>query len=268
MTRRASSRGSTGSSSTSAAIGCRPPAAGLPTSRPPSHSRRAITPGRPTTTRPWRPRSPAVARPPGRRRPSLLPRHHHRGHRGMPGHPGGDRPVASPLRAQAAARGDRRRQRQGTPMNDDTLDRRLRALYHAEVPADLTAPPELPARVLDIPQASPARWSRSGFTLLAAAALLTAGIVGGSLLAGSGLVSHPCRRRRRHRPRRDRSSASQWTRRRRGSTRGRWPRSAGSHRHAAVRRQGPRRSAARRPPPGVRGAVRPGHRNMDDDRWA
>ena len=74
-------------------------------------------------------------------------------------------------------------------MTDDQLELRLRDWYRAEIPADETAPAVLRARLSTIPQASPMsrRPARHrGFTLLAAAALLTATIAGGALLAGAG----------------------------------------------------------------------------------
>ena len=77
-------------------------------------------------------------------------------------------------------------------MTDEQLEQRLRALYRGEVREDETAPLSLRRDVAAIPQARsrPARWfSRgSGFTLLAAAALL---VVGGAVAAGSGLLRLP-----------------------------------------------------------------------------
>jgi Tol biopolymer transport system component len=74
-------------------------------------------------------------------------------------------------------------------MTDEELERRLRDWYRAEVPADLAPPADLRAGLAAIPQASPetARrfGRRRGLTLLAAAALLTSGLVGWALLAGS-----------------------------------------------------------------------------------
>ncbi len=80
-------------------------------------------------------------------------------------------------------------------MTDHELERRLQVFYRAGLPADVTAPAALRARVATIPQASPtaSRWfaPRRGLTLLAAAAVLTTAIVGGALLAGSGIVELP-----------------------------------------------------------------------------
>jgi hypothetical protein len=78
-------------------------------------------------------------------------------------------------------------------MIDEQLERRLRDWYRSEIPADETAPIALRSRVAVIPRASasPRRSvSRRGMTLLAAAALTTA-IVGGALIAGSGIVKVP-----------------------------------------------------------------------------
>src|SRR5207247_9256146 len=53
-------------------------------------------------------------------------------------------PVPPPLRPQAAACGDRRRRRQGDgPMNDDALERELRAWYRAEIDDSVVAPADL-----------------------------------------------------------------------------------------------------------------------------
>ena len=82
-------------------------------------------------------------------------------------------------------------------MTDDQLELRLRDWYRAEIPADETAPAVLRARLATIPQASPIsrRPARHrGFTLFAAAALLTATIAGGALLAGAGKDSRPSMR--------------------------------------------------------------------------
>ena len=80
-------------------------------------------------------------------------------------------------------------------MTDHELEQRLRDWYRAEVPADLTAPPDLRTRLVSVSQARPATWRRSGpwreVRLLAAAALLTTAIVGGALVAGSGTVTPP-----------------------------------------------------------------------------
>ena len=103
--------------------------------------------------RPRRRHRRAVARPPGRRRAALLPRPDHRRHRDPTRHPGGDGPVAPPLRAQAAARGDRRRRHQGDrPMTDRELEARLRAWYRAEVGESETAPLALRRDVAAIPR--------------------------------------------------------------------------------------------------------------------
>jgi dipeptidyl aminopeptidase/acylaminoacyl peptidase len=78
-------------------------------------------------------------------------------------------------------------------MTDEQLERRLRHWYRSEIPADETAPIALQSRVAIIPRASasPRRYAtRRGVTLLAAAALTTA-IVGGALVAGSGIVKLP-----------------------------------------------------------------------------
>jgi dipeptidyl aminopeptidase/acylaminoacyl peptidase len=78
-------------------------------------------------------------------------------------------------------------------MTDEQLERRLRDWYRSEIPADETAPIALRSRVAIIPRASASRGrfaSRRGLTLLAAAAL-TIGIVGGALIAGSGIVKLP-----------------------------------------------------------------------------
>jgi hypothetical protein len=78
-------------------------------------------------------------------------------------------------------------------MTDEQLERRLRDWYRTEMPADETAPTALRSRVAIIPRtsASPRRYpSRRGLTLLAAAAL-TIAIVGGALVAGSGIVKLP-----------------------------------------------------------------------------
>ena len=73
-------------------------------------------------------------------------------------------------------------------MTDDQLELRLRDWYGAEVPVDLTAPAPLRSSLAAIPEALPLRrrvGARRPLTLLAAAALLTAAIVGAALLAGS-----------------------------------------------------------------------------------
>jgi Tol biopolymer transport system component len=74
-------------------------------------------------------------------------------------------------------------------MTDHELEQRLRAFYRAEIPADEAAPASLRSSLTAIPNASPAPLrrlgSRRGFTLLAAAALLTTSLVGGALIAGS-----------------------------------------------------------------------------------
>ena len=80
-------------------------------------------------------------------------------------------------------------------MTDDQLELRLKDWYRTEVPTDETAPTALRAMVTAIPRSSalPGRRfaSRRGVALLAAAALLTAGIGGGALLVGSGIVKPP-----------------------------------------------------------------------------
>jgi Tol biopolymer transport system component len=80
-------------------------------------------------------------------------------------------------------------------MTDQELERRLRAWYRSEIPADETAPAALRSSLTAIPKASPAPWrrfgSRRGLTLLAAAALLTSSIVGGALIAGSNHDDSP-----------------------------------------------------------------------------
>jgi hypothetical protein len=73
-------------------------------------------------------------------------------------------------------------------MTDDQLELRLRDWYHAEIPADETAPTDLRASLAAIaaaPTTSRRLSNRRPLTLLAAAALLTTALVGGALLAGS-----------------------------------------------------------------------------------
>jgi hypothetical protein len=76
-------------------------------------------------------------------------------------------------------------------MTDLELERRLRAWYHADIPRDETAPPELRAQVATIPRTRPTSehtlGSRRNLTLLVAAALTTA-LIGGAIALGSGSV--------------------------------------------------------------------------------
>ena len=73
-------------------------------------------------------------------------------------------------------------------MTDHELEQRLRAWYQAEIPATEAAPVALRSSLRAIPVAAPAPWrragSRRGFTLLAAAAVLTTSIAGGALIIG------------------------------------------------------------------------------------
>src|SRR4029453_13421946 len=76
-------------------------------------------------------------------------------------------------------------------MTDDQLELRLREWYLAEVSADETAPAALRSSLATI--ARPSEWSPRGlgsrrWVALAAAALLTAALVGGGVLVGSGIV--------------------------------------------------------------------------------
>ncbi len=169
-----------------------PPASDRHLGRGRDHRRRPVRPGQ-------RPRPPgqrdrrAVAGSPGRRRPPLLPRPARGRDREPAGHPGGHRPVAPPLRAQAPPRVDRHCRRQGNhPMTDHELEQRLRAWYRVEIPSDETAPADLRAQLAALPVAIPVplrrRAPRRGLTLLAAAALLTTAIVGSALLTGSNVL--------------------------------------------------------------------------------
>ena len=73
-------------------------------------------------------------------------------------------------------------------MTDEELERHLRDWFHAEIPADEMAPSDLRSRLALIPGVSVLPRRRfapgRGVSLLAAAALLTTAIVGGSLIAG------------------------------------------------------------------------------------
>ena len=79
-------------------------------------------------------------------------------------------------------------------MTDHELEHRLRAWYHAEIPADEAAPVALRSSVRAIPVAAPWAWRRGrargrGFTLLAAAALV--GLVAGTAIVGARLLTPP-----------------------------------------------------------------------------
>jgi dipeptidyl aminopeptidase/acylaminoacyl peptidase len=78
-------------------------------------------------------------------------------------------------------------------MTDVELERRLRAWYRGEIPADEMAPPGLRSRVTTIPLASAASsrrfGTRRGFTLLAAAALV--GLLAGTAVVGGSLLQDP-----------------------------------------------------------------------------
>ena len=79
-------------------------------------------------------------------------------------------------------------------MTDDPLELRLRDWYRLDIPAEETAPTALRASLASIPQTSLAsrRWfaPQRRLTLLAAAGL-TAALVGGAVLVGSGVVKLP-----------------------------------------------------------------------------
>ena len=80
-------------------------------------------------------------------------------------------------------------------MTNEELEGRLRAWYRSEIPGEDTAPTALRVSLAAIPRGSavPRRLfgPRRGVTMFAAAALLTTAIVGGALLAGSGIDRTP-----------------------------------------------------------------------------
>jgi Tol biopolymer transport system component len=80
-------------------------------------------------------------------------------------------------------------------MTDHELEQRLRSWYRAEIPIDEAAPPALRSKVATIPRDARAPLDRirssRGFRLLAVAAILTATLVGGALLAGSTVERPP-----------------------------------------------------------------------------
>jgi hypothetical protein len=80
-------------------------------------------------------------------------------------------------------------------MTDHELEQRLRSWYRAEIPTDEAAPPALRSKVATIPRDARAPLDRirssRGVRLLAVAAILTAALVGGALLAGSTVERPP-----------------------------------------------------------------------------
>lgn len=80
-------------------------------------------------------------------------------------------------------------------MNDEDLERRLRAWYQAGIGEREAAPAPLYASLVEIAETAPAPagrfTARRGFLLVAAAALVLSLLVGGTIAIGSGLLSLP-----------------------------------------------------------------------------
>ena len=80
-------------------------------------------------------------------------------------------------------------------MNDDDLERRLRAWYQAGIGQREAAPATLYASLAEIAETAPAPTGRfatwRGFVLLAAAAVVLSLLVSGTIAIGSGLLSLP-----------------------------------------------------------------------------